>query len=286
MYTIYMITNTIEGKSYIGCTSNLRQRWKQHFEKSSDSPIVQLLDRYTKDDFVLTVLADEIEDRREALDLETSLIKEHNTLYPNGYNRVARQGFWAGKKSPNGCGITATEAVKVAWANPESREKLMKERKERWTPEYQKLARENIYTDEWRNSISRGLKKHNSDPANAEAIKARIERTTATLNTVESVIKRRNINQKYSESFVAKLKGIFHVVDYYQGFQTQLHRLIADKISLGTLKDIRRGDYYSHVEPDLSVREFVELDSRGELLGLKEGLFKDEDFKQYPGKVR
>ena len=286
MYTIYMITNMIENKSYIGCTSNLRNRLKEHFRPKSDSPLAQLLDRYTKDDFVLTILADGIEDKREALDLETSLIKERNTLYPNGYNRVARQGFLTGEKPPNGCGITATEAVKMAWANPESREKLMKERKERWTPKYQEFARKNIYIDEWRNSISRGLKRHNSDPANAEAIKARIERTTATLNTLESVIKRRNINQKYSESFVAKLKGIFQVVDYYQGFQTQLHRLIVDKISLGTLKDIRRGDYYSHVEPDLSVREFVELDSRGELLGLKEGLFKDEDFKQYPGKAR
>lgn len=282
MYTIYMLTNRIENKSYIGCTSNLRQRWKQHFEKSSDSPLA----RYAKDDFVLTVLADEIEDRREALDLETSLIKERNTLYPNGYNRVARQGFLTGEKSPNGCGMTASESVKIAWDNPISREKLLKERRERWTPDYREHARENIYTNEWRNSISKGGKRYHADPANAEEIKDRIERTRATLNTEENIIKRRNIHQKYSESFVAKLKGIFHVVNFYCGLQTQLHRLISDKISLGTLKDIKRGDYYSHVEPDLSVREFIQLGHDGKLLGLKEGLFKDEDFKQYPGKVR
>lgn len=88
---IYMITNKINGKKYIGQSVNIERRWYDHKYKafykdeiSFDSPIHQAFRKYGTENFDFTILT---ECSVEELDKkEIDLISEYQSLYPNGYN--------------------------------------------------------------------------------------------------------------------------------------------------------------------------------------------------------
>lgn len=93
----YIITNNINGKQYIGITIDFEQRIKQHKKQKSNSLIHKAIIKYGEENFtydcVQTGLSIE-----EAEDLEKKLIKENNTLSPNGYN-LAKGGLYGGTKN-------------------------------------------------------------------------------------------------------------------------------------------------------------------------------------------
>ena len=86
MGEIYKITNTIDGKSYIGQTvKSAEVRFKRHITENKCSLIHRAIKKHGKEVFILTVLHANVPN--EQLDgLEQRAIKEHNTLVPNGYN--------------------------------------------------------------------------------------------------------------------------------------------------------------------------------------------------------
>ena len=88
MYTVYLITNTVNGKQYVGQTGNFRKRknfWNCLTQKYSNKYLNEEREKYGLENFDVSIIK-EVETQEEALKLEEYYIKELNTLYPNGYN--------------------------------------------------------------------------------------------------------------------------------------------------------------------------------------------------------
>jgi group I intron endonuclease len=97
---IYKITNTINGKCYVGQSVNVTKRWQYYQYGSKDhTPILFAIDKYGKENFVFEVI--EECDRELLNDREIFWIKELSALSPNGYNLSAggRKTTWLYKPS-------------------------------------------------------------------------------------------------------------------------------------------------------------------------------------------
>ena len=84
---IYKITNKINGKIYIGQTSlSIKDRWSRHCNNDSHCTYLKnAIKKYNKENFIIEEIY--IAKNRDELNkLEKSIIKEYNSLYPNGYN--------------------------------------------------------------------------------------------------------------------------------------------------------------------------------------------------------
>lgn len=87
-YTIYLRTNKVNGKQYVGQTKDFYYRendWKCIKGRYANKYIDTDRGKYGLDAFETTILA-EVETQEEAWKLEQQFIKELNTKYPNGYN--------------------------------------------------------------------------------------------------------------------------------------------------------------------------------------------------------
>jgi group I intron endonuclease len=97
---IYLITNTITGKQYVGQTTQLdvNKRWGQH--KNGKGVGICLLNAYNKygfDKFMFKLICICFDD--DCNDYEEEYIKKFNTLAPNGYN--LREGGMNSKQHPD-----------------------------------------------------------------------------------------------------------------------------------------------------------------------------------------
>ena len=82
---IYKITNTTNGKSYIGQTVNKpEKRLSNHFSNSNCRVLHNAIQKYGRDAFTLEILHEALDIFLD--DLEVAEINKHNTLAPNGYN--------------------------------------------------------------------------------------------------------------------------------------------------------------------------------------------------------
>ena len=156
MYEIYIITNSVNAKQYVGITKNLEYRWHQHRVTNGSSPYLHAaIKKYGIDAFVFTHIATAY-DIEAAFKIERLLIIEHNTKSPNGYNLTnggeGVQNFVFSEESKkliseksklmwmNSEHVEKQKAIrssfeyrqnqsqktKAAWANPEIKEKLKK----------------------------------------------------------------------------------------------------------------------------------------------------------------
>jgi hypothetical protein len=95
MYRLYQITNTINGKSYIGITKHsIYQRWNDHIINSRKPkyPLHLAIAKHGANSFSVTLLA-ENEDRTIISSLEEPTIQRLKThITQNGYN-VAKGGY-------------------------------------------------------------------------------------------------------------------------------------------------------------------------------------------------
>lgn len=89
MYTIYKITNKINGKIYIGITTkSIEERFARHVNSAEKSKyrIHTAIRKYGRDNFVIETLS-VVSSQEEANELEIKLIQELNaTDYNIGYN--------------------------------------------------------------------------------------------------------------------------------------------------------------------------------------------------------
>ena len=87
IYSIYKITNKVNGKVYIGFTQDIKRRWKQHINdhKKIQRPLYESMIKHGIDSFEFEVLY-ESEDREHTLTImEPFYIKLYDS-YNKGYN--------------------------------------------------------------------------------------------------------------------------------------------------------------------------------------------------------
>lgn len=89
---IYLITNKINGKRYVGQTiQTLKNRWSKHCHPTHANvtmPVVRAIKKYSKENFDIKVLA-KCDSKKEMDHRESYYIKLLNTRSPNGYNLLS-----------------------------------------------------------------------------------------------------------------------------------------------------------------------------------------------------
>ena len=95
MYKLYQITNTVNGKSYIGITKlSIDERWNVHKSNSRNPkyPLHHAIAKYGSEFFTVTLL-EENQDRKVISELEEPTIQRLKThITQHGYN-VAKGGY-------------------------------------------------------------------------------------------------------------------------------------------------------------------------------------------------
>lgn len=85
-YAIYMITNSLNAKQYVGIAKNLKNRWYSHKQAKGGCPALHsAIKKYGVESFVFTHIANAF-DHESACNIERLLINQHNTRVPFGYN--------------------------------------------------------------------------------------------------------------------------------------------------------------------------------------------------------
>jgi predicted GIY-YIG superfamily endonuclease len=88
-FVVYMWTNSVSGKSYIGYTGDgIAFRWGKHLLRSrsgGNTHFDRALRKYPLDSWSCRILY-ETDSREEALKYESCFINEYKTVTPNGYN--------------------------------------------------------------------------------------------------------------------------------------------------------------------------------------------------------
>ena len=86
IYSVYCHTNTINGKQYVGITKRVpEKRWGYNGARYNDQPFGRAIEKYGWDNFTHEILMTGLT-KVQAEEEEQRLIKELNTLVPNGYN--------------------------------------------------------------------------------------------------------------------------------------------------------------------------------------------------------
>jgi group I intron endonuclease len=104
-YYIYKLTNTVNGKGYIGFTSKSpEKRWDLHREKARKKVNFYLYDainKYGWETFKKEVLYCSKDGQHTLNEMESLFIREHNTFYMNeqGYNMTLGGGGMLGHKA-------------------------------------------------------------------------------------------------------------------------------------------------------------------------------------------
>jgi group I intron endonuclease len=103
--TIYKITNTINGKSYIGQTiRTIKQRWCNHLcamkKNKNKHPLYRAIAKYGIENFIIEEIGG-ANSQSELNYQEWLLIYKNDTLWPNGYNMMeggTNGGKWSKQK--------------------------------------------------------------------------------------------------------------------------------------------------------------------------------------------
>ncbi|MCM3347423.1 NUMOD1 domain-containing DNA-binding protein [Cytobacillus kochii] len=92
MFYLYIITNVINGKKYIGLTNNIARRWYEHRVSQKDSLIGRAIGKYGEDNFLFEVLGTFVS-KEEVSNAEIEAIKANQSHISTGlgYN-VSRGG--------------------------------------------------------------------------------------------------------------------------------------------------------------------------------------------------
>ena len=112
LYTVYLRTNLINGKQYVGQTKNFENRergWKCLKYRYANKFIQIDREKYGIDNWKTEKLA-EVDNREEAWELEEKYIRQFNTKFPNGYNKAyggktnkgGNEGYHNGKEFEKG----------------------------------------------------------------------------------------------------------------------------------------------------------------------------------------
>ena len=162
-YTVYCHTNLFNGKQYIGITKRKpEKRWGLNGVRYSDQAFGYAIDKYGWGNFSHEILMDGLT-KEQAEAEERRLIKERNTLVPNGYNLNTGGGI--GLEVSDITRKKLRESRLGATASQKTREKISVIHKGKTVSEETKRkisdSRKGIKeSDEWKQHISDGMKGH------------------------------------------------------------------------------------------------------------------------------
>lgn len=152
MFTIYLRRNSINGKCYVGQTSDFRQReydWKCLKYRYANKHINNDRAEFGLENFTVEVLA-ECETRQEAWELEQYYIKQYNSIYPNGYNLSTGGAGSSGVQVSYETKLKISEALKGIQLSDETKQKMSENNARFW------LGRH--HSDETKAKISEAMK--------------------------------------------------------------------------------------------------------------------------------
>lgn len=84
--TIYLFTNTLNGKKYIGQTKHLKRRIKLQADAKGSPLLSKAIKKYGIENFSIEIVDTDITTQEQLDTLEESYITAYNCLVPNGYN--------------------------------------------------------------------------------------------------------------------------------------------------------------------------------------------------------
>jgi group I intron endonuclease len=185
--SVYKITNTINGKAYVGQTVNsIQERFRTHCATYSEGKCPALwaaIQNYGKDKFTIELLWSEPGCTIEVLDAkEIEMITEHATIVPNGYNLMsgghgarhneesrkkisdAKKKLWEEK------GDEIRAQIKERGVSDETRQRMSEASIRRYQerPEYREYSRHRkgcVHTEETRAKMVEAWQRRKQDPA-------------------------------------------------------------------------------------------------------------------------
>lgn len=84
MIGIYLITNLLNGKKYVGQSVDIKKRWNEHKYHDNSMLVHRAIAKYGIDNFKFEVICECT--KGELNELEKKYIQEYNSMHPNGYN--------------------------------------------------------------------------------------------------------------------------------------------------------------------------------------------------------
>lgn len=87
---VYLVTNTVNGKKYIGCTQvSVKSRWQSHLklaQQGSTTIFHRAIRKYGVSSFKIETLEKVNGPRRDLMAAEVRFVAEYGSMTPNGYN--------------------------------------------------------------------------------------------------------------------------------------------------------------------------------------------------------
>ncbi len=87
LWCLYTIENQVNGKQYIGISSNVARRWLRHKSGQGSKLVYQAIKKYGLDLFKFDILCEGCEE--DIKKLEIAVIEKLSTIAPRGYNLTA-----------------------------------------------------------------------------------------------------------------------------------------------------------------------------------------------------
>jgi len=141
---IYLITNKINDKKYVGQTrSTIKKRINQHCEKRNKTVIGNAIKKYGKQNFDVEIVAEGSFLQEETNNLEIEYIKRYNSIVPYGYNvetggNASPMPLYVKQKISNKLkgrkiiwGNKISNGVKKLWENEEYRNRQTEQRRQK-----------------------------------------------------------------------------------------------------------------------------------------------------------
>ena len=101
MKNIYLITNQVNGKQYVGKTKqDIHERLKQHKWSNYDTLLHLAIKEHGIENFTVELL--EVVADKESIQKEKEYTIAYNTLFPNGYNQMIGQSLNGGNNKMKG----------------------------------------------------------------------------------------------------------------------------------------------------------------------------------------
>ncbi len=182
---IYLVTNLIDGKKYVGLSQNIQKRWGEHrsaAKRGSPYPLHRAMRKYGVSSFAVKCLETVTTNREDLCKAEIRQIAAHDCLAPKGYNLTT--GGEGVDYSVPGVRERMVEGARLRSASPEWQKNVAEAALRRADdPACQAALKEGCVkrsaTTEWQEAHAGGLLKRAANPEWRENLKAAAQKKAA-----------------------------------------------------------------------------------------------------------